>query len=82
MQARSFWAGWARILQRWGLSGLAAEALESFGPLRVLAAQVLYFGQPLVNPDGSENHLMALAELLENSDESRSFADYLRERGD
>jgi hypothetical protein len=72
---RSFWPKWAHFLQRWGLNGPAAALLEAAGPLTVIAAQLLYFGQPFVPGQQS----LALAEMLENRQEGRAFAAFLRE---
>jgi len=50
--------------------------LDAAGPLSILAAQLIYLSQPWV---GQNNSLQAFAHLLENKEESRSFAAFLRE---
>jgi hypothetical protein len=68
-------------LHRWWVSQVAAAFLEAAGPLSVLGAQLIYFGQPLLRqavPDGS---LRVLAETLETPEESAAFAAYLRSAG-
>ena len=72
---RTFWPAWAHFLQRWGLQEPAAALLEAAGPLTAVLAQVVYFGQPFV--PGRQG--LALAELLEDRQESQAFAAFLRE---
>jgi hypothetical protein len=76
---RSFWKSWAKNIQRWGLSEAAAALLEAVGPMSLVAAQLLYFSQPLIGPSARSGQWDALANLLEDQDERRSFAAYLRE---
>ncbi len=45
----------------------------------LVLAQFIYFGQPFLGRNSSDNQWQALANLLENPAESRSFAAYLRE---
>jgi hypothetical protein len=71
-----YWPEWARILQRNRLSGIAASLIEAAAPLSFVGAQVIYLGRPFI---GSGNQWQALAELLENRDELRHFAAFLRE---
>ncbi len=70
------WEEWARFLQRWGIRQPASALLEAAGPLSILAAQFIYLGQPFL---GQNTSLKAFAQLLENREESRSFAAFLRE---
>ena len=72
---RSFWMGWAHFLQRWGLDDFAALLLESLGPLKILVAQLVYVGQPLLG----NNSWQAAAHLLEDEEESMTFAAFLRQ---
>jgi hypothetical protein len=76
---RSFWPEWARILQQYGLTELAAALLEAAGPLNVFVAQVVFIGQPFLNQVVPEERLMALASLFEDQEETRSFAAFIRE---
>ena len=76
---RSLWPEWAGFLHRCGLESLAAAALDAAGPLNVIGAQLLYAGKPFLGQSLPEGHLLALAGLLEDSTESKSFAAYLRE---
>ncbi|MRR31677.1 hypothetical protein FDZ74_07480 [bacterium] len=55
-----------------------AALLESTGPLKLLFAQLVYLGQPLLT-SGSTQKWQAFAGLLENEAESRSFAAFIRE---
>ena len=74
-----YWERWAKLLQRWDLRAPASVILEAAGPLTTLAAQFVYFGQPLLGHNTPESQWQALAEMLENQAESRSFAAFLRE---
>jgi len=76
-----YWERWASFLQRWGLRAPASTVLEAAGPLAALAAQLVYFGQPLLGGVHPGGQMQALAEMLENRSESRSFAAFLREEG-
>lgn len=58
---------------------MAAFLLDAGGPLKILAAQALYLGQPFIEPTGSEGHLQALANLLENQELAKELAAILRE---
>lgn len=80
MQAQhSFWPAWARFLQRWGIDGLAAYLLESFGPINLLLAQTIYAGRSLFAPPTAYGQWQALGEMLENKETSLLFASFLRE---
>ena len=79
MQERSFWLSWAHILQRWGLREPVAALLEAGGPLSLLLAQIVYLGQPLLSGSSSAGAWQALAEMLEDPLQTRSFAAFLRE---
>jgi len=74
-----YWEKWADFLHRWGLLAPASTVLEAAGPLTAVVAQLVYFGQPLFSRPSPESQWQALAEMLENQAESRSFAAYLRE---
>lgn len=76
---RSFWPAWAQFLHRSGLAELAAAFLETAGPLRVFMAQAVYAARPFLGLVASADRLQALADLVENQDESRSFAAFIRE---
>jgi hypothetical protein len=80
-QNRHIWEEWSQNLQRWGLRQPAAALLEAAGPLTILGAQAVYLIQPLVGRPASEEALAALAGLLEEPDQTRAFAQYLREAG-
>jgi hypothetical protein len=61
-------------LRRFKLDGVAAWLLEAGGPLTVLGAQALYLSQPFMGG----KKLDSLAHMLEEDEESQSFARYLR----
>lgn len=74
---RAYWPKWTESLQRLGLDGFAAMLLEAGGPVNIVAAQLLYIGQPFVTPQTSDG-MGALANLLEEDDEARAFAAILK----
>jgi hypothetical protein len=74
MQARSDWSTWAESLRRLKLDGFAAWVLEAGGPLTILGAQALYMSQPFFG--GKQLH--ALAQMLEEDEETQAFARFLR----
>jgi hypothetical protein len=71
---------WARVLQRWKLDGIAAFLLEAGGPFIILAAQVIYIGQPFLRQAMSEGHFHALVNLFEDQEEGQMFITFLREQ--
>jgi len=70
--SRVYWPTWTDFLRRQGLTELAAWFLEASGPLNVLGAQLLYLGQPFA-PASANQGLRALADLLEQEEEARTF---------
>ena len=76
------WRGWANALHRWGISGGTAVLLEITGPLNLLAAQVVYLGQPLLSGWLLSSKLTALAGMLEDPTKTQVFIQYLREAPD
>jgi hypothetical protein len=80
-EMRSSWPAWVDFLHQRGLEGLAAWFLEAAGPLSILGAQALHFGEPFLSPAIPGKQLEALACLLEDTDEGQAFVSYLREKG-
>jgi hypothetical protein len=80
-EMRSSWPAWADFLRQRGLEGLVAWLLEAAGPLTILGAQALHFGEPFLRPAIPVNQLEELAHLLEETDEGQAFVSYLREKG-
>ena len=78
---RTYWLQWTESLRRMGLEGLAVWLLEASGPVHILGAQLLYIGQPFVSPQASDG-LRALANLLEQEDETRAFTVFLQRSPD
>jgi hypothetical protein len=77
--SKHIWQEWARILHHWGMQDLVASLLEAFGPLNLLGAQVVYLGQPLFGHLAANNHLEALAHMLEDRADTQAFISLLRE---
>lgn len=73
------WRAWARAIHRWGLEDWAVAFLESAGPLTVLAAQLIYIGQPVLRLAAHDEELSALARLLEEPHQTSLFVSVLQE---
>jgi len=80
-EMRSSWPVWVGFLRQHGLVGFAAWFLEATGPLTILGAQALHFGEPFLRPAIPGGQIQELAHLLEESDEGQAFISYLREKG-
>ena len=68
------WIKWSETLSRFHLKSLMGWLLEAGEPLTLVGAQLLYFGQPLID----SNEVKDLAALLEDQEETRAFAAFLR----
>jgi len=79
MSEKQLWSRWAQFLHRWGLGDFAAALLEATSPLHFFAAQLLYAGEPLLSSTMHSGEWQSLAKLLENQQESKLFAAFLRE---
>lgn len=71
--------GWANRLQQWHMHQLAAALLEASGPLRLVGAQLVYLGQPVLGGFVASEQLDTLAEMLEEPNQTDTFIRYLRE---
>lgn len=70
----SDWIKWAETLSHFHIKGLVGWLLEAGDPFTLLGAQLLYFGQPFTENKNVTN----LAAFLENKEETRAFAAFLR----
>ena len=68
------WTKWAETLSRFQLDGIAAWFLEASEPLLLIGAQFIYLGQPVF----SSERLTRFAQFLEDKEETRAFAAFLR----
>ncbi len=71
---RPHWSTWANQLHRLKLDAIAAWMLEAGAPVALLSAQALFVARPFL---GAQTE--AFAHLLEEDEEVRAFAAYLRE---
>ena len=76
---RQIWQVWAQSLHRWGMRDFVASFLEAAGPLTLLGAQAMYFGQPFLDGLDRQGHMKALASMLEDTKETDAFVKFLRE---
>lgn len=58
---------------------MAAAFLDATAPLSYLGAQMVYLGGPYLKASMTSEQVQALADLLEDPDELKRFAAYLRE---
>lgn len=58
---------------------MVASFLEIAEPINFIGAQLIYLCQPLLKYSISDQHLIALAGLLEDPDQMRVFISSLRE---
>jgi hypothetical protein len=75
---QQIWQAWARTIHQWGLSNLVTAFLESAGPFALLGAQLVYISQPILQPVARPGRLQALADLLEDPQQTRAFLDLLQ----
>jgi hypothetical protein len=75
---RDYWPEWAHFLKNRGLENMTAWLLEAGSPLALIGAQLIYVGQPLINPIVPLEHTKALAQMLEDKEESLAFLAYLK----
>lgn len=68
------WTEWANFLQRLKLDLFTAWLLEAGAPVALLGAQALFVAAPFLGPRSD-----AIARLLEDEEETRAFANFLRE---
>jgi hypothetical protein len=74
------WQNWANTLHRWGVDEIVATLLEATGPLNFIGAQIVHIAQPFVMHFLPEDQLHAIADLLENTEETVAFTHILRRR--
>ena len=78
MMENEVYQKWARTLQQSRLTSFALFLIESAGPVKLLASQLMLGFAPLFNLTESFSW-QAFAKMLENNEESRLFASFLRE---
>jgi hypothetical protein len=71
---RTHWSNWANQLHRLKLDAIAAWLLEAGAPVTLLGAQALFIARPFL---GTQSE--TLAHFLEDENDVRAFAAYLRE---
>ena len=76
---QQIWQSWARTAHRWGIDHLVVSFLEAAGSMTILAAQIVYISQPFLQPAIQPGRLSALASLLEDPANTRTFLDMLKE---
>lgn len=76
---RASWEDWAQFLHQHDLQRPVAFLLEAAGPLNMLMAQMIYLGSPLLASGRMADRLQSFAQLLEDPDQVRSFAAYLKQ---
>lgn len=77
---QKIWQTWVDVLHRWGVDSLVTSVLESTGPLHILGAQVVYMGEPLFLHLVPNEHLEALANVLEDPEQMHAFTALLEQK--
>jgi hypothetical protein len=80
VENQHIWKKWAEVLHRWGMEDMAASVLEALGPLKLIGAQVVYIGQPILNTIMPKDHVTAMAKLLDKPGEAEAFTSFLRQQ--
>ena len=75
---RQIWNGWAETLHRWGMQDAVATVMEAVRPMGYIGAQAVYITQPFLQVIFPNDHVTALAALLENSENTLLFTQMLR----
>ncbi len=70
---------WAKTLQQWGVNDWLATVLEAAGPFSILGAQMVYLCQPLLGKVVSPASLDALAQMLEEPEQTGVLVHLLRQ---
>jgi hypothetical protein len=70
------WYQWAQTLQQYRLTGIFRFLLDATGPVRIIAAQSLYLSQPFFR----SSIIGQLAEVLEDSEKSKAFLDFVNNK--
>lgn len=78
-ETNSTWQRWATHLNAWNIQELSADLLEVSGPFNLIAAQLVYLSQPLLSSLWKNDDLTALANLLEEPNNTNAFISFLRE---
>ena len=70
---------WAARLQGWQMHQFTAALLEAGGPLKLIGAQLVFISQPLFSGLIRREQINALADMLEEPEQTRTFIQLLRE---
>jgi hypothetical protein len=73
------WKDWARKLHKLGLSNLVSALLENGGAFAALIAQSLYVAQPVLE---SIVPVQSLTRMLDDPNQTKAFAELLREENE
>jgi len=72
------WSRWTDTLRQFHITSPILTLLEGGGPLKVILAQGMLALSPFVG-SSAETSWKTFAEMLEDPDTSRTFADHLRQ---
>jgi hypothetical protein len=78
-ETRTLWKKWSATLKAWQGLELTADLLEVGGPFSIIAAQMVYIGQPILSSILPNNELMGIANILEEPTLRQDFINFLRE---
>ncbi len=76
-ESEAFWPEWISTIRKINLVSPVATLLESVGPFKILAVQMLYISQPFLS-SATKRKFDAMADLLGQEDELRDFVSRLK----
>lgn len=76
---RCYWNNWAHLLQKFGVTDMAASLLEGAGSLRYVAAQLVHASTPFFGNSETYSQWKALAAMLEDRELARQFISFINE---
>ncbi len=76
----AIWNQWRQNLRRWGVTHYVTALLQTAGPLTTLAAQLIYLSEPFLGQGTKITQWRLLANLLEDSEQQRSFIRHVQEK--
>lgn len=76
---RCYWNNWALLLQKMGVTDMAASVLEGAGSLRYVAAQLVHASSPFFGNSEASSQWKALATMLEDRELAQQFISFIKE---
>ncbi|MEK6222765.1 MAG: hypothetical protein N2D54_11020 [Chloroflexota bacterium] len=78
-ETRMLWKKWSATLKAWQGLEFTADLLEIGGSFSIIAAQLVYIGQPILSSLLPNHELLSIANILEEPTLRKDFINFLRE---